>query len=365
MFNPARYSRSYRFRMICNGVEVSYVRSIEGLGNDTNVYDVPFPAGRVEPYVIGSRSGQVRLVDMLVKNKDWFSWIKTSLRGLSDAEGVKRDLEVEDLDTGMSWRILSAVPVSVTVSGYDKAQDDIAVLAVVLQGTIIECGEETETEEAPIEALLKDSAGTTITLRIPGPMEYGYEADYSESKTPGIEGDNSEWIGSRGATITLPFHIVGTSKRTAKQDMDALIAIVKKDPDSVSPKIISFTYGDISLAAAIVISVSFEEIHRDGVGNILIAKGMLSIRERWQDTEHTKPELKGLGIYETVGGAETYHSIAYALWQDETLWLALRAWNPRPEEDGPCLPGGTVLAIPPYEFVSRYKNNDGGIAWLR
>jgi len=94
-----------------------------------------------------------------------------------------------------------------------------------------------------------------------------------------------------------------------------------------------------------------------------IVKGEITLKEQYVDTEHTPAEDRKIGVYSVVGDNETYHSIAYKLWGDESLWRAIRAWNPRPAEQGPVLPQGTEIAIPPYMFVEQFRASGNVFPW--
>lgn len=345
------YGRLHRFEVIAEGMHIAFISSVEGLGNTGEVYLVPYPGGKKEPHLIGAQAKTITFKDALVDNKDWYSWFITSWL-TPDDDGARRTFHIDDLETGAGWEVLSAIPVDNSVS-YNRGEDGIPMITVSITGEIVERDGAGSSLSEPLFAYL--GSENPVVLMIPGSISMDFEAQYAGNDVPGIEADNSEWVGSDGMSFSIPFHLVGSKERSVDEDYQQILALAKKKVHGYSPEIVPFVYGETSKYVAVK-SVNFEEIHRKPDGKVHIAKGTLKLQERYlPGTGRTIPELKGLGIYETVGDSETYHSIAYALWGDELLWKALRDWNPMPFEAGPCLAAGTVFAIPPYEFVQRYR----------
>lgn len=347
----------HRFSMSAAGMDFTMVRSVS-FGNELSTIKIPYPDNSKRPHVIGVKSSEISISDAKLKDNKWFSWVMRCVN--QGSEKNKKDIFITDEETKNEWTIIGAVPKSDSVS-YSRNTDGVVTISMVLSGDVVSNGggEDTGAGESQITAMLGD-----VELVIPGHESYSIRSTYTKDSVPGLDGEDGEWISSTGLRCKLPFFILSTENKSANDMFKSLIALAKKDPDGHSPRIVSFVYGDFSIPYVSVKDISFEAVHRDGSGNVILAKGTVNIAERFVDTEKTKPEDKGLGFYEVIGSGETFHSISYKLFNNESLWRALRAWNPLPGESGPCLPQGSIIAVPPYEFVSRYVDEAGVFGWV-
>lgn len=356
-----RYGRLSAYSLSGDGLDRAEAVGVE-FGNSGEVYRIPYPAGRSVPAVIGIYADQVAITDISMGDV-FHNWL---IEAANDPT-MSRDITVRDTRNGNEWTLINAIPVGDAIrfarneSGYVANRITLAAERVSRPG-------EPQIDEQPITAVVGD-----VVIDIPGKERGRIENILSGSKTPGIVGDNSQWIMSSGIRLAFEFHVSKQSAGdgpvvTPDSIIERLEAYCRKSTGGASAEIVTFSYKRHSFPA-VVASLEWEEIHSDKSGNTVIARGSIEIQERHvPGTERTTREQRGLGIYEVTGSYETFHSIAFSLWGDEALWIALSDYNPMPDLYGPCLPAGAVLSVPPWDFVQSYLDagggGSGGIPWL-
>ncbi len=346
---------AYRFRVDCENLHgVMDVTNVSGLGNDAEVIRIPAANGSSMPHTIGIAARRITMSEANVTNREFQRRMLLALEDPTSSD-ARMDLTVEQLDTGEQWQIRDALVVADDTS-FSTEGDSLVFTLISFEARIVERGALTSAF-TPLTAQLGE-----VTIYLPGKIGLGLENEYRGGDTPGTEGARGAFVRGSGWQGEIEFYLT-TDNGVNPEDELAKISKLARKGDNPSPQIITFTFGAESFKCRIL-RFKPERIHRDKTGRALIARGIIEIEEVYVDTARTSQEQKGLQIFTVRGEGYTYERIAYELWQDEQLALALMAFNPDPARQTPLVAVGTEVIVPPWDFVAQYQTRRAA-PWLR
>lgn len=211
----------------------------------------------------------------------------------------------------------------------------------------------------------------------PSQMSFARENKYVEHGIAGMDGQPMDFAHGSGWKSVLEILLdnytyqgrkgvdrsAGPPASYVEMQRGVLEGYSKKDPETGAPPVVMFQYGSRIFPCVIT---TYEEISilRNEYADITRAIIKIGIQE-WVEEEYSRTtrEEKGEQIYEVRGsnppvGAETFRNIAWRIFGDPDLWKAISDFNPEImlQCKGPAIPAGTVLRIPPWEFVKIYQN---------
>lgn len=330
------------------------VVQVSGLGNDSEVIRIPYANGTSIPHLINVIGRRFTFTDANVTNREFQ---RRMLLALEDPTALysRMDLTVEQLETGEQWQIRDAIVVADDTS-FSTENDSLVFTNITFDARIIERG--TSPSLKPITAHLGD-----VTIFLPGKIGLTLETEFRGGSTPGTEGARGAFVRCSGWKGEIEFYLTTDNGINPEHELLKIAALARKG-DNQSPPIVKFVFGAESFKCR-VIKFSPERIHRDKTGRALIARGVVEIEEVYvEGTGRTSREQKGLQIFTVSGEGYTYERIAYELFGDEQLAMALMAFNPEPSRNTPIITAGTEVIVPPWDFVSQYQTRRAA-PWLR
>lgn len=345
-------SAQYRFSVTIGGELVASARDVD-FGEQLMTEKAKTFYGTTRNYPVGITADQVMITSLDIKSATFWNWLHGALHDYS----LRRDIVITDLDTGAEHTLIGCLPSIVSVP-YNRESDEFVVQRVTLTADGIRHSEESGENEQKVNPATLGSITLPETIKV----KFQTEGEWSGEQSPHIDADYSQYAGSKGRKISL--EITLTDDVCDVQDViNKLVVLVQKSDSTNAPQIVRFTFAELAIDV-VVKSISYEDMHRAYDGKLHMARVELQLQERYVgDTSRTTAEQKGSQIYVVTGNGATYQSIAYELWEDESMAQAIRDYNPTPSAQGPIIPSGTVLIIPPWEYAEQYQRS-GAYSWV-
>lgn len=349
MFNTL--SPQYNFGITIGGELVASARDID-FGEQLSMEMTRTFYGKTRAYPIGISADQIALSTLDISSPIFWNWLHAALNDHT----MRKDIVITDNTSGVEYTLIGCVPVIISLP-FNRESDEFVAQRVTLTAEGIRHSDEQDPSD---QQVIKPSLGG-IDLPATIKVKFNKEGEWSGDQSPHIEGDYSQYAGSKGKKLNVELTLTEDECNVA-EIIDKLRALVDKDSGSDTPKIVRFVFAEIAIDV-VVKSMAYDDMLRGYDGKLRMAKVELSLQERYiGDTSRTTSEQKGSQIYVVNGSGVTYNYIAWELWADESMSQAIRDYNPSPSAQGPVVPHGSVLIIPPWDYAEQYKRS-GKYLW--